>query len=273
MRRLTRRSWIGIGCAVVSDAVHGELAAQTPPAGSAGAANDPARTGAGGEPYLRDGGPSDTRTRLTRELIVLDGCFRLFDELVAAKSWSAARQRIDDATLESREKIEPYMKGQGLRPFTPLIDEATRALDARNIAAVRNARAKLQARWSEADRVFRKYRVPFHQFALRGAIEAMKVAAKSYASAYANGADAEAADYQDGRGTVAAVDATLSGIRMELRRIDAAAADRVEAALVALKPVWSTLDPPATPAMSPEDVDARVEALEAAAVPFWTKSP
>jgi hypothetical protein len=268
MRRMTRRTWIGIGVAVAGEATIGAAFAQAP----SGTRAEP-RTGTGGEPYLRDGGPSDSRTRITRDLILFDGCLRVFDELVAEKAWIEARQRIDDATLDYREKLEPYMKGQGVKPFTPLVEEAARAVTQRDGAAVKRARDKLQARFNEADRALRKFRLPYHQFGLRGGIEALKVASKSYASAFAMPNQPEPADYQDGRGAFAAATATASLVVNDLRRIDPAATERVFAALDGLKPVWPTLAAPLPPPLLPDAVEALVEAVEIAAKPFWPKSP
>jgi hypothetical protein len=264
MRRLTRRSWIAVGVAVIGDAVAAEVRSQ----GTA-----VPRIGTGGEPYLRDGGPSDTRTLVTRDLILLDGCLRVFDERVAANDWAGARQRIDDATLEHRESVEPYMKGQGIKPFTPLIEEMIRAIERREARSVRAVRARLQTRHDEADRALRKFRVPFHQFALRGSIEALKVAAKGYAAAYEAGDDPQTTDYLDGRGAFAAVAATIHQIRTELERLDPLAAAKVDAALASLKPVWSATVPPKGPVVPAETVDALVEVLDTAAIPFWTNSP
>jgi hypothetical protein len=233
---------------------------------------EPARRGIGGEPYLRDGGPSDSRTRVTRDLILFDGCLRVFDELLAAQAWPEARQRIDDATLDYREKLEPYMKGQSVKPFTPLVESMSRVLLARNGAAARRGREAIQARLVEADRALRKFRLPYHQFGLRGAIEALKVAAKSYASAYAVPDQPETADYQDGRGAFAAVRATVALVADDLRRIDPEAAERVLAGLGGLEPVWPTLAAPPSPPLSPDAVDALVEAIETAAAAFWPKA-
>jgi hypothetical protein len=268
MRRMTRRTWISIGVAVASEATASAVFAQVP-----GSASAEPRTGTGGEPYLRDGGPSDSRTRITRDLILFDGCLRVFDELVASRSWSAARQRVDDATLEYRDKLEPYMKGQGVRPFTPLVEEAVRAVAVRDGAAGKRASEKLQARAMEADQVLRKFRRPYHQFGLRGGIEALKVASKSYASAFATPNQPEPADYQDGRGAFMAASASLALVANDLRRIDPNAAERVFAALDRLKPVWPTLAVPSSPPLAPDAVEALVEAVETAATPFWSKSP
>jgi hypothetical protein len=271
MRRITRRTWIGIGLAVVGDAARPMAFAQTAPDPRTADSATP-RTGTGGEPYLRDGGPSDSRTRITRDLILFDGCLRVFDELMAAQSWSEARQRIDEATLDYREKLEPYMKGQAIKPFTPLVDEMTRALARRDGAAVKRARDKLQTRFVEADRALRKFRVPYHQFALRGSIEALKVASKSYASAYATPNQPEVADYQDGRGAFSAASATVASVSTDLRRIDQAAAERVVAELSGMRPIWPTLSAPPSPPFMSDSVEALVEAVEAAASPFWAKT-
>jgi hypothetical protein len=271
MRRITRRTWIGIGVAIAGDATLPAVFAQTAADNALNGTSNSPRAATGGEPYLRDGGPSDSRTRITRDLILFDGCLRVFDELVAAKMWTEAHKRIDDATLELREKVEPYMKGQAVKPFTPLVDDMTRVLRTRDGAAVKRARDKLKSRLLEADRVLRKFRLPYHQFALRGSIEALKVASKSYASAYGTPNQPEQADYQDGRGAFAAASATATLVSAELRRIDPIAAERVFAAFESLKPVWPTLIPPSSPPVLLDSVDLLMEAVETAASRYWSK--
>ncbi len=266
MRRVTRRTWISITGATVSAAAFSPLRAQgiELPAASAAGLRRP-----GGEPYLRDGGPSDTRTRVTRDLILIEGALFTFDELLAAKDWTGAQQRIDSATSEAREKVEPYMRGQGVKPFTPLIAELVRALDRRDLKALSDLRRKLGDKLVEADRAFRKFRVPYHQFALRAAIEALKVGAKGYDAAFDNGVLVQSADYQEGRGVLRAVERALAEIKTDLTRVDAAATARLVAAVAALRPAWPALEPARAPPVATDALLTLVEAVDEAATPFW----
>jgi hypothetical protein len=264
MRRLTRRTWIGVGVGVLGEAALTRLRAQ--PATTAPAAT-------GGEPYRRDGGPSDTRVRLTRDLLLMEGHAVVFDALIAAKDWAAARQRVDDATLELRERLEPYMKGQGIKPFAPIVATALAAIDARDPTAARAANSALQSRIAEADRAFSKFRRPDHAFVVRALVEALKVAGKSYDAAVDNGVIAQAADYRDGRGIFVAVERRRAALNADLSRADAAAAARLAASIEPLRRAWPSAAPPATPPLLPADVLAFVEAVEAAAEPLFPKIP
>lgn len=265
MHRVTRRAWIGLSAAVVGDATLSPSSAQDQVAAPA--------TRTGGEPYLRDGGPSDTRVRITRDLILFKGHLFVFDERIAAKDWPSAQRRIDDATLELRERVEPYMKGQGVRPFTPQIDEIRRAIDRRDVKAIAAVRARLAAKTIEVDKAFAKFRRPYRHFGLRGAIEAMKVAAKAYEAAISEGAFVQADEYQDGRGAKVAVDAVLARLRAELFEIDASAASRLFAEATAIAAAWPTPAMPTTPVLPTDALTAHIEAMETAAEPFWAKSP
>jgi hypothetical protein len=270
LRIVTRRTWIAAGIAfgTASVANHGPAGGQTAPADQSGVA-PPRAVGQGGEPYRRDGGPSDTRVRVARDLLMLEGHVCIFDELFAAQEWDAARRRIDDATLELREKIEPYMKGQSVKPFTPLIAELLGRLEKHDTAGVRRMRSARQTRIGDAERAFCKYLIPYHQFALRALIESLKVAAKSYDAAVDGDAVVQAADYQDGRGIVVVAERKLAAILFDMRRIDSAAAELIATNLSAMKAAWPSVTPPTRIAVTPLDISNLVEIIDEAATPFW----
>lgn len=258
MRRVTRRTWIGLGAAVMGQATLSHVSAQS--------TSVPRRQG--GEPYLQDGGPSDSRVRVTRDLILLEGQINVFTQRFAAGDFSGAVKHLDDVTLDLRERIEPYMQGQGMQNFSTTIIGIVRALQQRDLRMVTAGQKVLAARVGEADRLFRKFMLPFHHFALRAAIEASKVALKSYASAIDDTGVLLLDEYQEGWGVLTVVDQRLERLRADLVRLDAESAKRMFGALADLKSAWPTPQPPRAPVMPAETVAGHVETLEIAAQPF-----
>ena len=124
----SRKMWTGIGVVTLSQAISPAMQGAHPVPESSGAApythrtaGPPRADAAGeagkpsGETYLRDGGPSDTRVRLSRDLILLHGYALAADASVAVGDWAAATSHILTSTEELRAKLEPYMKGQAAR--------------------------------------------------------------------------------------------------------------------------------------------------------------
>ena len=91
MAKLTRKLWVGIGAATIAGAaVTGNVSAQhgshkhdagpQPPAPDGPATKTPAE---GGEAYLTDGGPKDTRIRFYRDIELMRGHLLVGRQLIA----------------------------------------------------------------------------------------------------------------------------------------------------------------------------------------------
>ena len=94
MAKLTRKLWVGIGAATIAGASmastvsaqhgsHKQEAAPQPPAQDGPAMKTPAE---GGEAYLTDGGPKDTRIRFYRDIALMRGHLRVVPFLVSRPS-------------------------------------------------------------------------------------------------------------------------------------------------------------------------------------------
>ena len=97
MAKLPRKLWVGIGAAsLVGVAVAGNVAAQDahkthgqPPPGQKGTAG-PTAGGEGGEAYLTDGGPRDTRIRFYRDVELMRGHLLVGHQLIGLDLWDEA---------------------------------------------------------------------------------------------------------------------------------------------------------------------------------------
>lgn len=281
MRRVIRKIWLGVGSATLASAPVTHAAGVVPPYPRTeqaaaphvvlvGKDHPPGTAGAqGGETYLRDGGPSDTRVRVLRDLLLIEGHFRIVDELVAAGRFDEAVKRMGEMTLEAREKVEPYMKGQGVKPFTPLVAETQTALSKSNLQAFKAGRKKLDERIVQARAAFKKFQTPHYRFALRGIVETLKAAASSYDASVQGGLIVSASEYQDGRGYVLAAELALSRIETGLTAIDAGALREIKTALIELKRAWPSLAPPTSITMSADGPTVLAARIEELAEPFW----
>ena len=98
MAKLTRKLWVGIGAATIAGAaVTGNVSAQhgshkqdagpQPPAPDGPATKTPAE---GGEAYLTDGGPKDTRIRFYRDIELMRGHLLVGRQLIELDLWDEA---------------------------------------------------------------------------------------------------------------------------------------------------------------------------------------
>ena len=98
MAKLTRKLWVGIGAATIAGAaVTGNVSAQhgshkqdagpQSPAPDGPATKNPAE---GGEAYLTDGGPKDTRIRFYRDIELMRGHLLVGRQLIELELWDEA---------------------------------------------------------------------------------------------------------------------------------------------------------------------------------------
>src|SRR5262245_12211742 len=122
MAKLTRKLWVGIGAASIAGAsIAGGAGAQGahkghdgPPPAQKGATNP----GEGGEAYLTDGGPSDTRIRFYRDIELMRGHLLVGQQLIGLELWDEALPHFLHPTEELYALMEKYIKLHKIQPFS-----------------------------------------------------------------------------------------------------------------------------------------------------------
>ena len=98
MAKLTRKLWVGIGAATIAGAaVAGNVAAQDGRTQGCTASSTrrrkerpPTTPREGGEAYLTDGGPKDTRIRFYRDIELMRGHLLVGGQLIELELWDEA---------------------------------------------------------------------------------------------------------------------------------------------------------------------------------------
>jgi hypothetical protein len=139
MARLTRKLWVGIGCVAITGAPVG-AAAQA----SHGAAAPPAADAAhaltdGGEAYLADGGPADTRIRFYRDIELMRGHLLVGRQLIEGNQWEEALPHFLHPTEELYGRMERPIASHNMRPFRRELLALAQAVKAQRIGAYRQA--------------------------------------------------------------------------------------------------------------------------------------
>ena len=273
MTKLVRKLWVGIG--VVSMAgVCAEALAQhgghdaTP--ASSGNTIAPARIGEGGESYLTDGGPADTRIRLLRDLALIRGHLLIGNELIGEGRWDEALPHFLHPTEEIYSKLERYIKLHGVVPFDGQLKALAQTVKARRGGAYSQASRVVDERLTGASIVFRKYMNPLPRMTIKAAVEVLKVAAGEYASSIEGGRFSKPVEYQDSRGFILYAEQMIAGVAGDLNRQNAKALTDVRNQLAALKRAWpGPIEvAPAAPVLDVASVAAIVTAIEAASASF-----
>jgi len=124
MAKRTRKLWVGIGVATLAGAsVTSNIGArdpdhkthgQPPPAQKGGA---DAKSGEGGEAYLTDGGPKDTRIRFYRDIELMRGHLLVGRQLIELELWDEALPHFLHPTEELYGLMEKYIKLHRMQPF------------------------------------------------------------------------------------------------------------------------------------------------------------
>jgi hypothetical protein len=236
----TRRSrfWLGVGAAALASGAGGATAIAAEPSRDAAAktaadvlAKPAPGPGRGGETYLSDGGPSDSRVRYIRDVTLIAGQMIAADELAAAGRWDDARLHLIDQTAEMRDTTYVYMQRHGLPPLATNLALATDALEEHDIKAYAAARRALDKQLGDAGELVRKFATPYHRFVLRGIVEALKAAAGAYEAAVDGETIASETEYHEARGYLLACSAAFGRVKGLLAAADAAATASIEAEL------------------------------------------
>jgi hypothetical protein len=267
MTKRTRKLWVGIGIASIAGATAtSDLGAQdpghkshgqTPPAQKGGAAAGP---GEGGEAYLRDGGPRDTRIRFWRDIALMRGHLLVGQELIALDLWDEALPHFLHPTEELYGLIEKYIKLHGMQPFKRELAALAQAVKAKRRGAQEQALAVVERRLDAALAAARKYMTPVRSFAVRSAIEVLRTAQAEYAASIENGRFAKPVEYQDSRGFVWQAERMIEAAAAD----DAASLAKARAAFQRLKTAWPAPMPPEKPILEVGDIAALISEIELA---------
>lgn len=268
MAKLTRKLWVGLGAATLAgiplagsataqDAHKGHPAPAT--AGKDAATNTPAE---GGEAYLTDGGPRDTRIRFYRDIALMRGHILVGGQLIELGLWDEALPHFLHPTEELYAGMEKYIKMHGIRPFNRELQALAQAVKAKRKGAYEQAQKVVDQRLEAALAVARKFMSPLLGFTARTAGEVLKVALGEYESSIENGRFAKPVEYQDSRGFVWQAERMIEGAAPELAKADPAALARIRGALAQLKAAWPAPMPPETPLLEPGKMSALISDIE-----------
>jgi hypothetical protein len=268
MAKLTRKLWVGIGAATIVGASFAGAApgrAQhkghdaAPPAAGKGATDNPAQ---GGEAYLTDGGPRDTRIRFYRDIALMRGHLLVGGQLIEQGLWDEALPHFLHPTEELYGLIERYIKLHDIRPFQRELQALAQAVKAKRKGAYEQALKVVDQRLEGAMVVARRFMTPLLGFTARTAAEVLKVALSEYETSIEDGRFAKPVEYQDSRGFVWESERMLDGAAADLKRKDAVAYEKIRKDLAELKTAWPAPMPPEKPILEPGKMSALISDIE-----------
>lgn len=271
MAKLTRKIWIGVGAVtLVGAAMHTPAVAQhaphsAHPTNNAPGSADPKATATpaeGGEAYLTDGGPRDTRIRFYRDVELVRGHLAIGHELVKLGLWEEALPHFLHPTEELYAGLEKYIKGHRLQPFKRELLALAQAVKAKKEGAVAQAAKALEPRLEAATAAVKKFMTPLPGYQMKTAAELLKVALGEYATAIENGRFVKPVEYQDGRGFLSRAERLIAEAAPHVARVDRAALDVVTKRVAELKKAWPTALPPEKPVIEPGALSALVSDIE-----------
>lgn len=265
MARRARKLWVGIGVATLAGAAGmGDLAAQDtdhkthgqpPPAQKGGA-----KTGEGGEAYLTDGGPRDTRIRFYRDVELMRGHLLVGEQLIELGLWDEALPHVLHPTEELYGQIERYIKLHRMQPFKRELEALAQAVKARRKGAQEQALKVVERRLDAALDVARRFMTPGRTFTIKSAVEVLKVAQSEYEASMKDGRFTKPVEYQDSRGFVWQAERTIGSTAA--RSVDAALWAKIRAAFAKLKTAWPAPMPPEKPILEVGEIAALISEIE-----------
>jgi hypothetical protein len=271
MARLTRKIWVGIGAATIAgaplagpaiaqDAHKGHKAAPATPAKGTATANPEQ----GGEAYLTDGGPKDTRIRFYRDVELMRGHILVGGQLIELGAWDEALPHFLHPTEELYGVMEKYIKMHNITPFRRELQALAQAVKAKREGAYRQALKVVDQRLDGALAVVKRFSAPLapRTFTVRSAIEVLRVAQSEYETSMEDGKFTKPVEYQDSRGFVWQAERMIEGLAAELAKIDAEALARIRADLAKLKAAWPAPMPPPAPLLEVGQMSALISDIE-----------
>lgn len=270
MAKLTRKLWVGIGAATIAGApVAGSVAAQhgthkqdaspQPSPQDGPATKTPAE---GGEAYLIDGGPKDTRIRFYRDIELMRGHLLIGRQLIELELWDEALPHFLHPTEELYGLMEKYVKLHNIPPFNRELQALAQAVKAKRKGAVDQAQKVVDRRLDAALAVARKFMTPVRNFTVRTAVEVLRVAQSEYEASMEDGKFVKPVEYQDSRGFVLQAERMFERSAAELARIDKDALARIRATLAKLKTAWPAPMPPDKPILEAGSISALISDIE-----------
>jgi hypothetical protein len=271
MAKLTRKIWVGIGAAtlagaplagaaVAQDSGHKAHKGGQPPAAEKGpATTSPAE---GGEAYLTDGGPRDTRVRFYRDIALMRGHMLVGGQLIEQGLWDEALPHFLHPTEELYGGMEKYIQLHAMRPFRRELQALAQAVKAKRKGAYEQALKVAEQRLAAALDVARRFMRPALGFTVRSAAEALKVALSEYEGAIEDGRFTKPVEYQDSRGFVWEAERMIEQAAPDLAKVDAEALARMRGALAKLKAAWPAPMPPKAPLLQPGEMSALISDFE-----------
>jgi hypothetical protein len=276
MAKLTRKLWISIGAVGIASAPLPPLvAAQDARHKAHQPANSPVPQAAsssateGGEAYLTDGGPKDTRVRFYRDIALMRGHLLVGNELIAKDLWDEALPHFLHPTEELYALLEKYIKLHHITPFDRDLKALAQTVKAKRKGAYEERLRIVDQRLSTALETAKRFMTPpVRTFTVRSAMAVLRVAQSEYETAIEEGKFTKPVEYQDSRGFVWQSERMLDAIGTELKGIDAAAFAKVRADFERLKAAWPDLLPPPAPLLAPGEISALIAAIELNAARF-----
>ena len=272
MAKLTRKLWVGIGVATLAGAAsmprdvdaqapehkdHGKA----PPTQNEGAAT--AKPGEGGEAYLTDGGPKDTRVRFYRDIELMRGHLLVGQQLIDMDLWDEALPHFLHPSEELYGLMEKYIKLHSMQPFGRELQALAQTVKARRKGAYEQALKPVQQRIAAALKVAKRFMRPERKFAIQSAIEVLRTAQTEYEGAMENGVFTKPVEYQDSRGFVWRAERVIEdAAKAGPQPLDAANLAKVRAAFASLKAAWPAPLPPETPLLDGGQMSALISEIE-----------
>jgi|SRR5215813_9693329 len=270
MAKLSRKLWIGIGLVSIASA---PLSEATPAEGPGHKGQHPPRkeqpataaatASEGGEAYLTDGGPKDTRIRFYRDIALIRGHLLVGDQLIAKELWDEALPHFLHPTEELYALIEKYIKLHKITPFGRDLEALAQTVKAKRKGAYDQRLKIVDQRLTGALDVARRFMTPpVRSFTVRTMVEVLKTAQSEYAEAIEEGKFTKPVEYQDSRGFVLQSERMLAAVANELEGIDAAGLAKVRADLERLKTAWPDVLPPPAPLLQVGEIAALISDIE-----------
>lgn len=272
MAKLARKLWVGIGVATLAGATSltRDVGAQdarhnahgmSPPAQKDGAVN--IKPGEGGEAYLTDGGPKDTRIRFYRDIELMRGHLLVGQQLIDMHLWDEALPHFLHPTEELYGLMEKYIKLHGMQPFVRELQALAQTVKAKRKGAYEQALQPVNQRMDAALKVAKRFMRPERTFAVQSAVEVLRTAQAEYEGAMENGAFTKPVEYQDSRGFVWRAERVIEdAAKTGPQPLDAASLAKVRAVFARLKAAWPAPLPPAKPLLDGSQVSALISEIE-----------
>ncbi|HWB45728.1 MAG TPA: hypothetical protein VG900_09840 [Hyphomicrobiaceae bacterium] len=261
MAKLTRKLWAGIGVATLTGVAFAPQAIAQDH-GHAAPAKAAATPDAGGEAYLTDGGPRDTRIRFYRDIELMRGHLLVGGQLIALGLWDEALPHFLHPTEELYGLMEKYIKLHHITPFRRDLQVLAQAVKAKRRGAYDQALKVVDRRLAGALDVARGFMHPPLKFTVRAAVEVLKAAHSEYEESMEGGRFVKPVEYQDSRGFVWQAESMFEGAAKALARADAASLEKIRADVAKLKTAWPAPMPPSAPVLQAGDVASLIADIE-----------